>query len=387
MGMEIAPGIVMLGMMDEGLDLFESQYPLEHGVSYNSYVIADERVAVLDTVDARRMDEWLGELERTLGGRDVDYLVISHMEPDHSGALEAFAARYPNAAMVGNAKTFGLLDQFSQGRVTLARQTVKEGETLSLGAHTLKFLLAPMVHWPEVMVSFEESEGVLFSADAFGRFGSLDAQQPWEPEARRYYANIVGKYGAQVKALLAKTDALPVRAICPLHGPMLTGNDMEQAVALYRIWSSFAPQERGVLVAYAGFHGHTAQAALRLADELEARGEKVVRIDLMRTHKSYAVAEALRFDRMALAATTYDGGYNPAMEAFLAALRSKGCQGRTVALMENGSWGPLAAKKMREALEGMKNMRVLEQQVTLRSAMSAQNETEIAQLAQALSEA
>ena len=387
MKIQIAPDVVMLGMMDETLRLFESQYPLEHGVSYNSYVILDERVAVLDAVDARRQEAWLSALEETLGGREPDFLVVSHVEPDHSGALAAFAARYPGAVLVGNAKTFALLDQFAQGSVTLARQVVAEGEELCLGRHTLRFLLAPMVHWPEVMVSFECSEGVLFSADAFGRFGSLDSAEPWEPEARRYYANIVGKYGAQVQALLRKTAALPVKTVCPLHGPALDGVELEHAVALYQVWSSFRPQERGVLVAYASVHGHTAQAALRLADELERRGEKVVRVDLMRTHKSYAVAEALRFDRMALAATTYDGGYNPAMEAFLSALKSKGCQGRTVALMENGSWGPLAAKKMREALEGMKGMNVLAQQVTLRSAMSAQNEEEIARLAQALVEA
>ena len=387
MKMHIAPGVVMLGMMDGELDLFEAQYPLDHGVSYNSTVILDERVAVLDTVDARKQDEWLRELEQTLGGRKPDLLIISHMEPDHAGSIEAFAGRYPDATLVGNAKTFGLLDQFTQGRVALARQVVTEGEVLSLGTHTLRFLLAPMVHWPEVMVSFEESEGILFSADAFGRFGSLNAQEPWEEEARRYYANIVGKYGAQVQALLRKTDALPVKMICPLHGPVLTGEAMVRAVELYRGWSSFGPQESGVLVAYASFHGNTAKAALLLADELKARGQKAVCIDLMRTHKSYAVAEALRFDRMALAATTYDGGYNPAMEAFLSALRSKGCQGRTVALMENGSWGPLAAKKMREVLESMKNMRVLEQQVTIRSAMSAANEKEIAQLAQALADA
>ena len=391
---QIAPGIVMLGMMDEGLELFESQYPLEHGVSYNSYVIEDERVAVLDTVDARRMDEWLRELESTLGGRDVDFLVISHMEPDHSGALEAFAARYPKATLVGNAKTFGLLDQFAQGRVTLARQTVKDGETLSLGAHTLKFVLAPMVHWPEVMVSFDTTTGTLFSADAFGTFGALsgnlyadeyDFEHDWLPDARRYYTNIVGKYGTQVQALLKKAATLDIRMICPLHGPVWRKN-IGWFVDKYSKWSSYTPEQVGsVLIAYSSVYGHTENAAQVLATMLAARGVRnIAMYDVSVTHPSYVVAEAFRCSHLVFASTTYNAGIFCNMETALLDIAAHNLQNRTIALIENGSWAPTAGNLMRGILSKLKDVTILNETLTIKSSLKDEQLGALAEIADAL---
>ena len=381
----IAGAIKRLSVMDTQIDLFEGQYPVPQGVSYNTHLIEDEKTALLDTVDVRFAAEWLQTLAKALGGRELDYLVISHMEPDHSGSVAALCKAYPGVTLVGNAKTFAMLDRFWQDEaVTQQRVTVAEGGTLSLGAHVLHFALAPMVHWPEVMVAYEEKEKVLFSADAFGCFGSAEGYEAWEDEARRYYANIVGKYGVQVQALLRKAQAMDIAVICPLHGPVLSGERMARAVKLYDLWSRWMPQEQGVLVAYAGFHGHTAQAAQRMADCLRARGQRVTLMDLSRVHRSYAVGEAFRYDRIVLAATTYDGAYAPAMEAFIGALKHKNLQNRTVALMENGTWAPMAAKLMRAALSEMKNMAVLDSQVTICSALSQKCCDDIATLADEL---
>ena len=385
----VTDAIRYVGADDNTLTLFENQYPIQPmGVSYNSYIILDEKIAVMDSVDARAAEDWISNVAQVLEGRSPDYLVITHMEPDHSGSLMHLAQRYPEMKLVGNAKTFTLIKQFfGTGALTEDRMLeVGEGDTLSLGTHRLRFLMAPMVHWPEVMTAYEETEKILFSADAFGRFGALErtARAPWAPQARRYYYNIVGKYGAQVQGLLKKAAALEIRTICPLHGPQLSGEALDRALTLYGLWAAWKPEQSGVLVAYASFHGHTAEAAKLLAEKLHAQGETVEVIDLNRVHKSYAVSAAFKYDRMALCATTYDSAYAPAMEAFLSSLKLKGMQGRKVALVENGTWAPMAAKHMRAVLDTMKNMQTLERQVTIRSAMNAKNREELAELAQAL---
>lgn len=372
---KVTDTILAVGVDDTTLDLFESQYPVPTGVSYNSYVILDEKVAVMDTVDARATDPWKENLAEALNGRTPDYLVVSHVEPDHAANVAALAAQYPAMQVVGNAKTFAFLDQFFGPDFLAAdrRLTVKEGDTLSLGSHCLTFAFAPMVHWPEVMVSYESSEKVLFSADGFGRFGAVarfDDKADWASEARRYYLNIVGKYGVQVQALLKKAAALDIQTICPLHGPVLTG-DLSRYFALYNTWSSYEAEEpEKILVASASIHGHTRAAAHAMADKLRAGGAKVVEIDLTRVDVSYAVTEAFRCGKMVLACATYDGFLFPPMESLLAHLKTKNFQKRTVALMENGTWAPMAAKLMRAELEGMKNITLCDNVVTLRSAMN-----------------
>lgn len=372
---KVTDTILGIGVDDTTLDLFESQYPVPTGVSYNSYVILDEKVAVLDTVDARATDPWKENLTEALNGRTPDYLVVSHVEPDHAANVAALAAQYPAMQVVGNAKTFAFLDQFFGPDFVTAdrRLTVKEGDTLPLGSHCLTFAFAPMVHWPEVMVSYESSEKVLFSADGFGRFGAVarfDEKADWASEARRYYLNIVGKYGPQVQALLKKAAALDIQTICPLHGPVLTG-DLSRYFELYNTWSSYEAEEpEKILVASASIHGHTRAAAHAMADKLRAGGAKVVEIDLTRVDVSYAVTEAFRCGKMVLACATYDGFLFPPMENLLAHLKTKNFQKRTVALMENGTWAPMAAKLMRAELEGMKNITLCDTVVTLRSAMN-----------------
>lgn len=372
---KVTDTILGIGVDDTTLDLFESQYPVPTGVSYNSYVILDEKVAVLDTVDARATDPWKENLTEALNGRTPDYLVVSHVEPDHAANVAALAAQYPAMQVVGNAKTFAFLDQFFGPDFVAAdrRLTVKEGDTLPLGSHCLTFAFAPMVHWPEVMVSYESSEKVLFSADGFGRFGAVarfDEKADWASEARRYYLNIVGKYGPQVQALLKKAAALDIQTICPLHGPVLTG-DLSRYFELYNTWSSYEAEEpEKILVASASIHGHTRAAAHAMADKLRAGGAKVVEIDLTRVDVSYAVTEAFRCGKMVLACATYDGFLFPPMENLLAHLKTKNFQKRTVALMENGTWAPMAAKLMRAELEGMKNITLCDTVVTLRSAMN-----------------
>lgn len=366
----ITDSIKYIGVDDKDIDLFESQYIVPNGVSYNSYVILDEKVAVMDTVDKRRTDEWLANLEEALDGRKVDYIVVSHMEPDHAASLQVLAEKYPEAKVVGNAKTFNMIPQFFTFDLSDRTVTVKEGETLSLGAHTLQFFMAPMVHWPEVMVAYEQSEKILFSADGFGKFGALDTEEDWACEARRYYFNIVGKYGAQVQALLKKAATLDIQMICPLHGPILKEN-LGYYIGLYDTWSKYEPEDEGILVAYASIHGNTAEAAKKLAAILEEKGAKKVAVtDLARDDMAEAVEDAFRYDKMVVAAATYDGGIFPCMEDFLLHLKSKSYQKRTVAFMENGSWAPMAAKHMKAIVEGMKNITVVDPVVTIKSTMN-----------------
>ena len=367
--MKITDTIKYVGVNDETIDLFEGQYRMLHGVSYNSYVILDEKIAIMDTVDRRATEEWLSNLERVLEGRTPDYLIVSHMEPDHAANIQRVAEKYPEMKLVGNAKTFPMIAQFFDLNIEGREVIVKEGDTLSLGRHTLQFFMAPMVHWPEVMVTYEQSEKVLFSADGFGKFGSLSVEEPWEDEARRYFINIVGKYGAPVQALLKKAAALDVAMICPLHGPVLTEN-LEHYIGLYDTWSSYKPEDKGVLVAYASIHGNTAKAAQKFAEMLRAKGvEKVSVMDLSRDDMAEVVEDAFRYDRMVLAAASYDGGVFPCMQDFLHHLQSKAFQNRTVGIIENGTWGPTAGRTMKGILETMKNITIVEPMVTIRSTM------------------
>ena len=365
----ITDSILYVGVDDKTIDLFESQYEVPNGISYNSYVILDEKVALMDTVDSRATEEWLDNLDKALAGRSIDYLVVSHMEPDHAGNIKNLIDRYPEMKIVGNAKTFAMIPQFFDVDITDRTVSVKEGDTLSLGKHTLQFFMAPMVHWPEVMVAYEQSEKILFSADGFGKFGALDTDEAWTCEARRYYFNIVGKYGAQVQALLKKAATLDIQMICPLHGPILK-EDLGYYIGKYDIWSKYEPEDEGVFIAYASIHGNTAKAAKKLAEMLEEKGAKRVAIaDLARDDMAEAVEDAFRHDKLVLASATYDGGLFPCMEDFLSHLKAKNFQKRTVGLMENGTWAPMSAKKMREVLEGMKEITICEPTVTIKSAM------------------
>ena len=380
----ITDSILYVGVDDKTIDLFESQYVVPNGISYNSYVILDEKVALMDTVDSRATDEWLANLDKALDGRSVDYLVVSHMEPDHAGNIKNLIDRYPEMQIVGNAKTFAMIPQFFDVNITERSVTVKEGDTLSLGKHTLQFFMAPMVHWPEVMVAYEQSEKILFSADGFGKFGALDTDEAWTCEARRYYFNIVGKYGVQVQALLKKAATLDIQMICPLHGPILK-EDLGYYIGKYDIWSKYEPEDEGVFIAYASIHGHTAKAAKKLAEMLEEKGAKrVVISDLTRDDMAEAVEDAFRHDKLVVASSTYDGGLFPCMEDFLSHLKAKNFQKRTVALMENGSWAPMAAKKMREILEGMKEITICEPVVTIKSAMKEDTMKVMEELAEKL---
>lgn len=381
----ITSSIRYVGMDDTTIDLFESQYRVPKGVSYNSYVILDDKITVMDTVDSRAADGWLKKVEEVLAGKAPEYLVISHMEPDHAGSIQVLAETYPEMKLVGNAKTFAMLGQFFDMKVDDRKVVVKEGDTLSLGSHTLRFFMAPMVHWPEVMVTYEQSEKILFSADGFGTFGALcQEEEDWAQEARRYYINIVGKYGTQVQALLKKAAALDIAMICPLHGPVLKEN-LGYYIGLYDTWSSYRPETEGVAVAYASIHGNTAKAARKLAQILEEKGAKKVAVfDLSRCDMSEAVSAAFQYDKLVLAAATYDGGVFPPMEDFLHHLKSKAYQKRKVALVENGSWGPLAVKTMKAILEGMKNLTICEKTVTIKSAMKEDTIKQMEELAEEL---
>ncbi len=366
---KVTDSIKYIGVDDKDIDLFESQYIVPNGISYNSYVILDDKIAIMDTVDARKTDEWLKNLEAELCGKAPDYLVISHLEPDHAANIKLVAEKYPSVTLVGNAKTFAMLPQFFDIDASVAKLTVKEGDTLSLGSHTLSFIMAPMVHWPEVMVTYESSEKVLFSADGFGKFGALDCDEDWACEARRYYFNIVGKYGAPVQTLLKKVAALDIQIICPLHGPVLTEN-LEYYINLYDIWSSYKAEAEGVFVAYASIHGNTAKVALKIKEILEAKGcKKVAVADLSRDDIAEAVEDAFKYGKMVLLAASYDGGVFPPMETFLYHLKSKAYQNRKVAVVENGSWAPSAARAMVSILEPMKNVTVCENKVTIKSTM------------------
>ncbi len=372
-----------IGVNDHAIDLFEGQYRVKNGMSYNSYVILDEKIAVLDTADARFGDEWLRDAEDALQGRAPDYLIVPHMEPDHSANIDRFAARWPEAKIVASARAFAMMKQFF-GTDFADRQVVAgDGSTLSLGAHTLRFIAAPMVHWPEVVMTYDETEKVLFSADAFGKFGALDREEPWDDEARRYYIGIVGKYGAQVLPVLQKASALDIRAICPLHGPVLA-QEIPHCVALYSRWASYQPEEEGVVIAYASVYGHTRAAAEKLQKRLEEKGRRAALYDLARCDMAEAVADAFRYDRLVLASVTYNGELFPPMRAFLDALLERGFQNRTVAFVENGTWAPMAAKKMRQALEGAKNLTLLDGDVRIRSALDSASDAALQALANAL---
>ena len=372
--MNVTDSIVYVGVEDKTLDLFEEQYPVPHGVTYNSYVIKDEHIAIMDSVDERAKEKWLENIENVLEGKEPEYLVVSHMEPDHGASVGDLAKKYPHMKIVGNAKTFAIIDQFFDG-IENERVVVKEKETLSLGSHTLEFYMAPMVHWPEVMMSYELSERVFFSADAFGTFGSLKCDN-WVEEARRYYLNIVGKYGMQVQNILKKVAHLDISKICPLHGPILN-QDLTKYIHYYQTWSQYLPEESGILVAFASIHGYTKNAASYLVDALKQRGENVVMVDLCREDVSYAVAKAFQYDRLVLACSTYDGGMFCPMETFLHHLKAKNFQKRTVGLIENGSWAPMANKAMAALLETMKNIEIIEPRVTIRSSLKEENKQEI----------
>lgn len=380
----VTESILYIGADDKDLDLFESQYIIPNGVSYNSYVIMDEKIAVMDTVDARRAEEWLDNLEKALAGRTPDYLIVSHMEPDHAANIQRLVEKYPEMKVVGNPKTFPMIGQFFDVDLSERSVVVKEGDTLSLGKHELQFFMAPMVHWPEVMVSYEKSEKILFSADGFGKFGALDVEEDWACEARRYYFNIVGKYGVQVQALLKKAATLDIAMICPLHGPILKEN-LGYYIGKYNTWSSYEPEDDGVLVAYASIHGNTRKAAEKMKEILEAKGAaKVAITDLSRDDIAEAVEDAFRYDKVVLAAATYDGGVFPCMEDFLHHLKSKNYQKRKIAMIENGSWGPMAAKAMKGILEEMKDLTICEKTVTIKSVMKQENVAQMEELAEEL---
>ncbi len=380
----VTDSVLYVGCDDRDIDLFESQYHVPNGVTYNSYVIMDEKIAVMDTVDPRAMEEWMQNVERVLDGKEPDYLVISHLEPDHAGSIQRIAERYPAMKLVSNAKVFAMLPQFFNFDLTGRTVTVGEGDSLELGSHTLHFVMAPMVHWPEVMVEYESSEKILFAADGFGKFGAMDAEEEWTDEARRYFINIVGKYGPQVQALLKKAATLDIAMICPLHGPVLKEN-LGFYIDKYLKWSSYEPEEEGVVVACASIHGNTRKAMQRFVEILREKGAKnVVFFDLTRDDMAEAVASAYRYDTLVTACCTYDANLFPCMEDFLYHLKIKNFQNRKVGIVENGSWAPMAGKQMRSYFEGMKNIRIADPMVTIRSTMTEENEEEMKALADAL---
>lgn len=380
----ISDAIRYIGVDDKDIDLFESQYIVPNGVSYNSYVILDEKIVVMDTVDARKTDEWLEKLERELDGKTPDYLVISHLEPDHSGSIQAIAEKYPQMQFVSNAKVFAMLPQFFEMDVTDKKVVVAEGDTLSLGAHTLTFVMAPMVHWPEVMVTYDSTDKVLFSADGFGKFGALDVEEDWDCEARRYYIGIVGKYGPQVQKLLKAAATLDIQTICPLHGPILTEN-LGHYLEKYDIWSSYKVESEGVMIAYTSVYGHTKKAAELLAQKLEEKGcPKVVVCDLAREDMAEAVEDAFRYGKLVLASITYNGEAFPFMRTFIENLTERNYQNRTIGLIENGSWAPTAAKVMKGMFEKSKNITWLENNVKIMSSLSDENAAEIDAMAEEL---
>ena len=381
--MDISEQIRYVGCDDRSLDLFESQYPIPNGVSYNSYVILDEKIAIMDTVDKRAGEEWLKKVEKLLGEKTPDYLVVHHLEPDHSANIGVLADRYPKMQIVLTAKAAAMLPQFFDQDLSNRLIQVKEGDSLSLGSHTLHFILAPMVHWPEVMVSYEDSEKVLFSADGFGTFGAISENLPWIREARRYFINIVGKYGPSVQGLLKKAAALDIETIAPLHGPVLS-DKLEEYIGYYDTWSRYEAEEERIVIPYASAHGNTKEAALFMADLLEKAGQKVIPMDLNREDMAKAVENAFRYDRMILAAITYDGALFPAMEDFLYHLEIKNFQKRKVGIIENGSWGPLAGKKMREHLESMKEIEIVEPVVTIRTRRQSKDQAQFEALRDAM---
>ena len=375
-----------IGVNDHQLDLFEGQYDVPNGMAYNSYAIVDEKIAVMDSVDANFGEEWLKNIAETLDGRKPDYLIIQHMEPDHSANILHFANAYPEAVLVGNAKTFAMLGQFFEhlDLPDARRLVVKDGDTLSLGRHELKFVFAPMVHWPEVMFTYDAADKVLFSADAFGKFGALDVEEDWACEARRYYFGIVGKYGMQVQNVLKKAAALEIQTICPLHGPVLSEN-LDYYLNLYNTWSSYGVESEGICIAYTSVYGHTKEAAELLEKALIARGcPKVAITDLAREDMAEAVEDAFRYGKLVLATTTYNADIFPFMKRFIEDLTERGYQNRTIGLIENGSWAPMAAKTMKAMFEKSKNITFTETTVTVKSALNQQSREQIASLADEL---
>lgn len=382
--MEVTKDIIYIGVNDHKVDLFEGQYVVPNGMAYNSYVILDEKTAVMDTVDAHFGEEWLANLEQALGGRKPDYLLVQHMEPDHSANIAKFAEKYPEAQIVGNAKTFTMVKNFFGTDYADRRVVVKDGESLSLGAHELTFVFAPMVHWPEVMVTYDAKDKVLFSADGFGKFGALDVDEDWACEARRYYFGIVGKYGMQVQNLLKKAAALDIQIICPLHGPVLTEN-LGYYIGLYDTWSAYKPESEGVFVAYASVYGNTKAAAELLAEKLREKGcPKVTVADLAREDMAECVEDAFRYDTLVLASCTYNGGVFPPMREFILDLTERGYRNRRVALIENGSWAATAAKVMEKMLEGSKDITFAENRVSIKSALDAASTAQVEALADEL---
>ena len=388
----LSTDIIYIGTDDLSIDLFEGQYKVPRGVSYNSYLILDEKTAILDTVDSRKAEEWLAKLETALDGRIPDYLVVHHLEPDHSSVIEAVAEKYPSMTIVAGAKALAMIPQFFENLSLEGRtMAMKEGQVLELGKHSLKFVSAPMVHWPEVMVSFDEFDGTLYSADGFGKFGALSEcgfysseDKDWDSEARRYYCNIVGKYGAPVQALLKKASSLPIKRICPLHGPIID-SDFGHYISLYDKWSRYEPETEGVLIAYASMHGGTEAAALKLSEMLREKGIETVEFDLCRCDLSAVRAEAFRYPKIVLAAASYDNYIFTPMYNFIHLLQIKGLCDRKVGLIENGSWAPCAGRLMKEMLGQMKNMEVVEPMVTIRSRIHSSDIEKLAELAQAMS--
>lgn len=384
MNINISDAIKYIGVDDKDIDLFESQYIVPNGISYNSYVILDEKICVLDTVDKRKTDEWVANLENVLDGKTPDYLIINHLEPDHASNIQLLADKYPDMKLVGNAKTFNMLPQFFDIDLTDRTVTVKEGDSLNLGEHTLSFYMAPMVHWPEVMVTYESKEKVLFSADGFGKFGALDTDEDWACEARRYYFNICGKYGVQVQALLKKAVKLDIEKICPLHGPVLTEN-LGYYINLYDIWSKYEPEVDGIFIAYCSIHGNTEKAALKLYGILKEKTDKKIAIsDLSRSDMAENVEDAFKYSTLVVAAPSYDGGVFPVMNDFLHHLKIKGYKNRKVAMIENGSWAPCAIKSMQPYFDEMKGIEISDAKVTIRSTMTAENEVQLATLADSI---
>ena len=382
--MRITDDIRYAGVDDHQLDFFEGLYPVPRGVSYNSYVIMDEKIAVMDAVDAHFGGLWLDNVRKVLDGRQPDFLIVHHMEPDHSASIALFMTAFPEAIIVSSAKAFPMMQAFFGDDYARRRIIVKEGDVLCLGKHTLSFIAAPMVHWPEVIMTYDQTDKVLFSADAFGKFSTLDVQEDWADEARRYYFGIVGKYGAQVQAVLKKAAALEIQSICPLHGPVLQGSTLTNALQLYDTWSSYQAEESGVVIAHASVYGNTREAAFQLAKQLEAKGGKVILHDLTREDISAALADAFRYDRLVLAAATYNADVFPPMKIFLHWLTERGYRSRTIGLIENGSWAPMAGKVMRTAMEGCKDVTILEPLVSIRSALNEETTAQLNALADAL---
>ena len=381
--MYISQDIKYVGVTDNKIDLFESQYKVPDGISYNSYVITDEKTAVMDTADKNFTEEWLGNIKNTLGAKSPDYLIVQHMEPDHSASIAEFMKQYPDTTVVGNAKTFAMIKGFFPELTIANTLTVKEGDTLTLGKHTLSFVFAPMVHWPEVMVTYDSTDKVLFSADGFGRFGAPDSDKDWAEEARRYYIGIVGKYGTQVQNLLKKASALDIAVICPLHGPVLSEN-LGYYLDLYNKWSSYTPETDGIMIAYTSVYGNTRKAAELLRDKLAADGAEVLLTDLARSDMSKAVSDAFKYSKLVLATTTYNADIFPFMRIFIEGITERNYQNRTIAFIENGSWAPMAAKVMTGMFEKSKNLTVLEESVKITSALNEESKAQLDALAEAL---